>query len=499
MNGRRLGRKGFLASLAGAVAAPGILRGGGRPAPLKLAVASDIHIAGDIEANMWEKALLAYRDWGADAVLVCGDRADWGVIPQLKRAAEIWFKVFPGGRRPDGSKVVNLLHYGDHDMCGYKYRSIRKCVETYPDVAEMDKVIIPLNNPKAVWEDCFQEEWTRLAHRNVKGWDFVLSHFTRGEPGNLKGNNVPGLAGFLASLDLPKDHPFFYSQHRIPRGTAGGKYIWGQDDGTVGGLFASRYPNCFAFCGHGHLTSADERALWQGAFTALEVPSLRRCGTGRGRENGSTCGDRPRDRPPVQMMAKLDNSRSQQGLFVTINAEGATIKRWHFGNDASMGHDWHVPFHAAGGKPYAPSYRAAHDPVPQFAADASVAVSAPKPLPDCLGKIHDMYVVSFPAVKSSATAPRADDYSVALEMKRGEVERVLMERRVFAPDYVKAEAAGPVTVSCNFPVADVPMDQEVRFTVRPFNAFARSGAPISTEWGVLRKKTSAISKTPKRG
>ena len=35
--------------------------------------------------------------------------------------------------------------------------------------------------------------------------------------------------------------------------------------------------------------------------------------------------------------------------------------------------------------------------------------------------------------------------------------------------------------------------------MRPFNAFARSGAPISTEWGVLRKKTSAISKTPKRG
>lgn len=485
----KTGRKGFLNMLAGTVAVPNILRGGGHPPPLKLAVASDIHIAGDIEANMWEKALIAYRDWGADAVLVCGDLADWGVIPQLKRAAEVWFKVFPGGKRPDGSKIVNLLHYGDHDMCGLKYRSIKKCVETYPDVKEMERYIIPLNNPKAIWENCFQEEWTRLAHRNVKGWDFVLSHFSKGEPDNPKGNNVSGLAEFLATLDLPKDRPFFYSQHCILRETAGGRYIWGQDDGTVRDLFASKYRNCFAFCGHGHLTSADERALWQGAFTALEVPSLRRCGTGRGRENGSTCGDRPRERPPVQMMAKMDNTKSQQALFVTIDMKGATIKRWHFGDNASMGHDWYVPFEASGGKPYVPAYRATHDPIPQFAAGTAVAISGPKPLPDCLGKMHDMYVVSFPAVKSSVKAPRADDYSVALEMKRGEVERVLLERRVFAPDYVNAEVAEPVTVSCNFPVDDVPKEQEVRFSVRPLNAFGGRGSPLSTEWGVLRRKS----------
>ena len=482
MNTVKLGRRSFLAALAGTVAAPSVLRGGGRPAPIKLAVASDIHIAGDIEANMWEKALLAYRDWGADAVLVCGDLADWGVIPQLKRAAEIWFKVFPGGKRPDGSKIVNLLHYGDHDMCGYKYRSIKNCVAAYPDEKEMERDIIPLNNPKAIWEGCFQEEWTRLAHKTVNGWDFVLSHFSKGEPDNPKGNNVPGLADFMASLDLPKDHPFFYSQHRIPKGTAGGNYIWGQDDGTVGDLFASRYPNCFAFCGHGHLTCADERAIWQGAFTALEVPSLRRCGTGRGRENGSTCGDRPRDRPPVQMIAKLDNSNTQQGLFVTIDSEGAAIRRWHFGDNASMGRDWYVPFRASGGKPYAPEYRASHDPVPQFPADATVAVSEPRPMPDCLGKMHDMYVVEFPAVKSTAVAPRPDDYSVSLEMKQGEVERVLVERRVFSPDYVHAEMPEPVTVSCNFPVTDVPKKRNVRFVVRPLNAFGGRGAPIATDW-----------------
>ena len=189
------------------------------------------------------------------------------------------------------------------------------------------------------------------------------------------------------------------------------------------------------------------------------------------------------------MMAKMDNSRSQQALFVTIDAEGARIKRWHFGDNASMGRDWYVPFQASGVKPYAPAYRAVHDPIPQFAAGAAITVSAPKSLPDCLGKIHDMYVVEFPAVKSSDKAPRADDYSVALEMKRGEVERVLLERRVFAPDYVNAEVAEPVTVSCNFPVTDVPKEHLVRFTVRPLNAFGGKGDPLSTEWGVLRQKS----------
>ena len=100
------------------------------PARLRIGLLSDIHITDRASCADFEKALRTFDAWKADGVLCCGDIADWGVAPQIGYAAETWFKVFPNGRRSDGAKVENLLHYGDHDCCGYFYRHHPGCVKT---------------------------------------------------------------------------------------------------------------------------------------------------------------------------------------------------------------------------------------------------------------------------------------------------------------------------------------------------------------------------------
>jgi predicted phosphodiesterase len=114
------------------------------PPRLRFGILSDIHITDEASTGPFEKALRKFDEWKADGVIACGDLADWGVVPQLERVATTWFKVFPGGRRSDGAKIENLMHYGDHDTSGYFYRGNPGCVKTYPDVEKMKKDIINL-------------------------------------------------------------------------------------------------------------------------------------------------------------------------------------------------------------------------------------------------------------------------------------------------------------------------------------------------------------------
>ena len=442
---------------------------------LKLGVASDIHITPRNNVWFWEQALRAFDKWGADGVLVCGDLADYGTIPELELVAKTWFKVFPGNRRSDGGKVENLLHYGDHDTSGFTYRHCKPCVEDYPDEEAMKKIIIPRNDRKAIWENCFKEEWAPIVRKTVKGYDFILSHFSKGEPTNLWGNNVPGLEEFMAKQNLDPSKPFFYSQHRVLRNTVGGPYVWGQDDGRVGALLASKYPNCFAFCGHKHLTSAEELAIWQGAFTCVAVPSLCYSVTLDGRENGYC---EHSSKPPICMMSNI--GAGCQAYFVSVYENAIDIRRWSFSFNALIGPDWSVPLPVPGDK-YSHARRAAEDPAPEFAPGAKLTLEVGKG-ESRIGSKHDFIVVKFPTAMATDTTPLANDYEVQLEHRRDAVTRVLSTRRVFSPGYSRGWEKDVGPVICNFPREEVPVDEWIRFVARPVNSFARKGTSISTDW-----------------
>ena len=464
------------------VAVPVVPKG---PVRLRIGLLSDIHITDRASCSDFEKALRTFDKWGADGILCCGDIADWGVAPQIDLTAETWFKVFPDGKRSDGATMANLLHYGDHDCCGYFYRGHPGCVKTYPDVEEMKKVSIRWTDRKAIWEKAFKEEWAPLVHKRVKGYDFVLSHFTCGEKDNEWGNFVPGLEDFFAKLapKLEKGKPFFYSQHRIPRMTVGGEFLYGQDDGKTTKLF-SKFPDLCVFCGHKHLACTDEQAIWQGAFTCVAVPSLRYCGTQGGRDNGID--DLDKWKAPDWQMPLIPLGHTKQGMFLEIFDDAMVISRYDFRFDLPLGPKWVLPLPLSGANhPYDYARRTAEEKAPAFQDGTALAVKRlTKKERD--GKMHDVYEVSFLPALSNGSVPRANDYEVQVSTLRRGIERVVATKRVYSRGYMFAEKMDVQPVVCDFdaealaPVLYMP----VRFTARPVGAFGARGTSVSRDFSV---------------
>ena len=481
-------RRNFLKSMLAAGVLPSLKTAGGTtaadlgPERLRIGVLADIHITGTGPQPYFEKALREFDAWKADGVVVCGDLADYGLRQQLERAAETWFRVFPDGRGTDGRPVANLMHYGDHDMAtGYVDRP--DAVKTWPDEAFRRGGLIFTGDRKRIWEDCFHEEWSPIVLKNVKGYPFVLAHFTRGEEGNPHGANVPGIERFFAARTFDPAKPIFFSQHRTPRGTACLKEN-GSEDGRTTALF-SNYPNLVALSGHYHISATHDRCIWQGAFTSVQVPSLRYCWTMPGRENSYAGEDRPPRAPvfPSKMMREFRSHQTHQGYFMTVYERGISFRRWEFEYDLSLGPDWIVPFASFAlppdEKPFAPARRAKDLPVPSFAGNEKIEFD------DCKGKDragnpHDMVKVSFPPVNGvDGRSPRATDYEVTAVLVQGDVERVLCQKRVFSPRHMFGDKMDTEPVECLFSKEEIPDGWRIRYEVRPVNAYGAKGAPIS--------------------
>ena len=486
-------RRDFIGALGatGAFAAVGLKGGAEEVDPgrvrMRFGVLSDIHISTHRQLPYFEKTLRKLDEWKVDAVLACGDLADYALRPQLKLVADTWFKVFPNGNGSDGRPVANLMHYGDHDMQDDRYVDYEDAVKEWPDKAFRHAEVIRTLGAKKVWEECFHEEWAPIVLKEVKGYSFVLSHFTKGEPGNPYGNNVPGLKEFLAAHAFDPAKPFFYSQHRIPKNTACGPLVDGQEDGTTTRIFAD-YPNLIAFCGHCHMNGAYEKSIWQGAFTCVQVPSLRYCATQAGRENGYCGQDRPPEVPvqPSKMMGALPSGRTSQGFLCTVCERAVVIRRWDFHYDLPLGPDWVIPISSFAlpteRRPFAFANRAKAVPAPAFPSGAEVKLSWTRGR-DRAKTEHEMVSVSFPP--ATAVAPRADDYEVTVEMKEREVERVFLQKRVYSSRYLFAEKMDDQPVVCLFARDELPDGWPVRFTVRPLNAFGAKGEPIQTGFAPL--------------
>ena len=186
-----LSRRAFFgqATAATVLAAAGCLpeKVGGEPR-LKVGVLSDVHLLlqkDPMHSDVYfEKALRWYGEQKADAVLLCGDIADCGLVSELEYAVEIWNRVFPGDRRSDGAPIKRLFHFGDHDYGGYahKYPWAKKSSKDpdAPNHALVNEDVV------AIWDRLFHEKWAPIQVHEVKGYTFVLAH----HPHNLQSGTV---------------------------------------------------------------------------------------------------------------------------------------------------------------------------------------------------------------------------------------------------------------------------------------------------------------------
>jgi len=451
-----LSRRAFIANAAAAASARAFAgRAGGAP-NVTFGVLSDVHFERPGDEDTFLKALAYFRDGGADGVLVAGDIANTGRIEQLKRAADCFFRVFPGGKAPDGRVVEQLFVYGNHDVMNWGWRKGKD--EKYLREHSI------CSDPAKAWEQCFHEPYSPIWAKTVKGYTFIGAHW----------GNEKDLDAFLQKnadrLNLRGGRPFFYTQHPHPGNTVQGPWAWG-NDGGVATRALEKFPNAVAFSGHSHYSITDERSIWQGKFTSIGTSSLRYIFSQYWRDNGED------HNGIVKQMRMLPESTGRQGMLVRVYDDRMAIERREFVYGESLGEDWVVPLD--GSRPFAFEPRSEKKIAPAFASGANVGVKRAKGR-NRRGKEADQITVSFPAALPSATS-RVHDYEVTALAYHEDVDYPVATKRVLSESYFLSPKREAKTGHIVFDVAELKGVKEVRFAVRPLECFGHKGPEIYSQ------------------
>ena len=427
------------------------------PLRLRIGILADLHLKeGGRASDKFERALRQFRRGRVDGVLICGDLADNGLLPQLQEVANVWEKVFPGSKGGGGSHVERLFHYGDHDNGGYAHKGTG-ILKKYGWTEEERKANTLFYHARADWERVFGEPWSPVVHKKVKGYDFILSHHTR-----ERSCDAQGLDKFFANWTPDPDKPFFFSKHRVLRNTVNGPSVWGQDNGRVGKLLAA-YPNCVAFCGHSHQTAVREDSIWQGEYTAIQVPSLNYVTTEPGRYGTPDC------------------YAAEQGMLLDVYDDRMVVRRLDFANAKQLAPAWTIPLVGGGGgaKPFDHEERRRVAVAPEFPAGASLETEINR---YGTGKIKSL-TLTFPVVKGLSGGVRAYDYEVTVDGVQfgGDARRAV--KRFFSPKAHWTPSAEPDTMQIDVPMGEFKSQDWGGFhvAVRPREIFGRTGRALETD------------------
>lgn len=443
---------------------------------LRFGVVSDVHICFGRNIDYFKKMLVDFRERKVDAVMICGDIVDLGLVSDLELIASTWQEVFPGNRAPDGRHVEKVFVTGNHDWIGHTYGSRVK--EKYPDKKDYLKSIL-FSDLKGSWERILNEPFSPVYIKDIKGYKFVGAHWVK----NNCNGKCEDFNGMIREFYDAHAHefdpalPFFHAQHPHPRNTCYGRWAWGQDNGVTTEIL-SKYPNAVAFSGHSHFSLTDERTIWQGEFTSIGTSSLSYTGllTDKYKGEYENCPGAKHKR----IMRGFDTVDGKQAMIVSVYDDKIAITRREYFTDQSLGDDWVMPLPAAESKPFAYAQRVKIQRAPEFAADSKVVASKGKYLVKASnGKKAeevDAYKVKFPAAEATANL-RAREYMVTFTDSQGKRD----VRRILSPAF-HLPISSPTTkadVECVFAPSTLPK-LPLKVEVRPVSCFDKVGKPIST-------------------
>ena len=473
-NGRFITRRWFCGGLAsfGAAAGTRLFAAQGAAAQpgarLKIGVLSDVHLKNPGDESTFLKALEYFRDSGADGVLIAGDIADTGRAFELKLCADSWYKIFPGGKAPDGRPVEQLFVYGNHDIDGWNWKGNAKRYKDDPELKKTDAIGFE-NNRARVWEELFHEKYEPIWLKRVKGFAFIGAHW-----GNIRIEEFMKEHG----TEIDPSLPFFYTQHAHPRDTCFGSWAWGRDDGRSTRAL-SPFPNAVAFSGHSHYTLTDERTVWQGAFTSVNTASLKYASADYSlRENMPGNGHGYRGEKRRHLMPNIPTSNGRQGMLMSVFDDHIALERREFVTGQSLGDDWVLPLPCAESKPFAYAAHAKRRTAPEFAEGAAPKVEARRD-----EKNGELLEIKFPAAQTRGKC-RVFEYEITAVLTEDDVDLVQLQRRVMANDFHLPETKDGAPGSCVIAAADLPRKGRYRFDVRPLECFGLKGRAISASFDV---------------
>lgn len=435
---------------------------------LRFALMSDVHICMRImkegrwrnDAAKFIHALKWFRDMKVDAVVCAGDLAEYGMVEELQKMAEVWESVFPEGKAPDGRSVEKVFVTGNHDWEGAIYGG-GFAKKVYPDAKERAAKVFK-NDRARHWERLFKEPYSPIYSKSVRGYTFIGQHW---DASAWKGCGSFGLVKDFVeknAASLAGAKPFFYVQHPVLRGTCNGPRAWGQDAGAATAAL-SKFPNAVAFSGHSHYSLTDETSIWQGAFTAVNASSLWYTG-------------KPNLFQPDSPRPKLHGTT--HAALVEVYDDRIVIVRRQFLPDETLAEDWVVPLPVAKAKPYALENRLGKSPAPGFGA-VRLTVDNRK---------AGILRVLFPQALDNPKA-RPYKYIVKLDVEGGKgTSREIVEPRFNkAPSQMRIE--GLIAVS--FKGKHLPPGVKYRAHVVPVDSVGNEGAAISSDWVECKKKAKS--------
>ena len=376
---------GLLASASGAfLLPPGLRAAVEEGVRLRIGVLSDLHLDfGHSCGEYWklERALAYFRDQNVDAVVVCGDIANNGLVSEFEAFAKMWYGFFPGDHRRDGGKVERVFVFGNHDVGN---SGKMKSYFPYEDEAGLEKYKIR-NSYAKMWRECFHEEFQPFFAKDVKGYTFIGSHWRAEGERPFEAVALPGYLRENAAK-LGKEKPFFFVQHCHPRGTCHGQDAWWPDSGKNTTEVLKDFPNAVCLSGHSHDPITDLKAVWQGGFTSIGCGSL--C-------YSSPLGNDPT--PDIRAAAvapeghpwQIDGGSTHVGQLIEVHDGFLVVKRREFRYRKEIGEDLVVPVPVKADPEYGFEKRKAALRPPRYATPPKVEIR----------ETEKDQVVSFPAVK----------------------------------------------------------------------------------------------------
>ena len=466
----KIDRRWFLGGLAVMLAAAGCrsVWWGGEAPKLKFGVIGDVHITTPESTADLRRALAYFRDEGVDAVMLVGDLSDWGLKSGFEYVADAWFDVFPDNRAPDGRKVEKLFITGNHDFDGWWYGDMVLDMHTHGYSEAESLVHLGL---KECWEAAFKEPFADIRHRTVRGYDFISSEWK--VDGEVEGDAA--LARYLEAhaAELSPARPFFCFRHSPPDGIFAKPGARADESALTAAL--RKLPNCVFFSGHTHRTLNDERAIWQGEFTAISVPALSYAAIPGGYENGGASRNASAElsMQAIPARARLEEA---QGYLVSVYDDRMVVERYDFEHMVEAAAPWVVPLGPGREQPYTFANHAKVTPVPEFPRGATVTTRTVNA--DTRNARWRIFVeLEFPAAK--APGGRVYDYEIRAEMEDG--GEVAAVKRFLSPAFHKLPEDEPERLCFRFDAMDLPETGRYRFRIYPRNCFRKAGRPVCSQ------------------
>lgn len=459
----------------------GVREEGGQDACLmRFGVASDVHLLSgwrdgncrdlDGQADYLEKALRWFDSQKADAVVFPGDMAHTGRIAELELFAAVWDRVFPDCRASDGRRVERLIVTGNHEIGqwnglwdGYSDERLRR-----------ERFDYDLEHMRSTWRRLFHEEFELVWQREVKGVTFLGAQYSRLNP---------PIARFISerASKLDPAKPFFYIQHAHPAHTCYGEEASSAWSEMESFRVLAAFPNAVAISGHSHNSLADERSVWQGAFTSIGAGSLAEATPCYVTEydNGLPPYNSAYGRQRMKCVPQIGNS-GRSCLMVDVYADHLVVHRQSIQFDEPLGPDWVVPIPPSAERNFDFGRCVQSVPPPRFASDAKVSVSVDVNASENVGPGlvgNPCVLVSFPCAET-VEGSRVFDYVVTFLSGNREI----LVRRVLSYGYYMPESRSCVRGECIVGQDELPKNESIRVVVKPRNCYGREGNSISGQF-----------------